>query len=60
MHSMNDLDITFDAFELSVTNQTMYDFGSELLELYEDGYTVDDVVEYGEWKLECDDVFSSF
>ena len=60
MHSMNDLDITFDAFELSVTNQTMYAFGSELLELYEDGYTVDDAVEYGEWKLECDDVFASF
>lgn len=57
---MNDLDITFDAFELSVTNQTCYDFGTELLELYEDGYTVDDAVEFGEWKLECDDVFSSF
>ena len=60
MHSMNDLDITFDAFELAVTNQTTYDFGTELLELYDDGYTVDDAVEFGEWKLECDDVFSSF
>ena len=60
MHSMNDLDITFEAFELSVTNQTTYDFGTELLELYDDGYTVDDAVEFGEWKLEHEDLFSSF
>ena len=58
---MNELDITFDTFRSEVLNSTSYPFeDAQLQEFYDDGYTVDDAVEFGEWKLECDDVFSSF
>ena len=54
MHSMNDLDITFDTFRSEVLNSTDYPFEEEQLqEFYDDGYTTFDTLEWAEWRLEC-------
>ena len=53
MHTMKDLDITFEQFALEVTSATPYEFSDALLsEFYEDGYTVMDTLDWAEWKLD--------
>lgn len=47
------MDMTFETFSNEVQSSTSYAFRSwELQELFEDGYTVDDAVEWAEWKLD--------
>ena len=54
MDTMKDLDITFDQFAQEVTAGTPYPFDStSLSEFYEDGYTVQDTLDWAEWRLEC-------
>ena len=54
MSSMNDLDITFDTFRSEVLDNTDYPFEDEQLqEFYQDGYTTQDTLDWGEWRLEC-------
>ncbi len=61
---MEHLDMTFDTFTDEVTTCTCYAFNEgELRELYDDGYTVDDAVEWAEWKLDSelfDHLFGEF
>ena len=60
MGSMNDLDMTFDTFRSEVLSLTSYGFDEETLrEFYDDGYNVDDTVEYAEWKLD-EGMFAEF
>ena len=57
---MNDLDMTFDTFRSEVLSLTSYGFDKETLrEFYDDGYNVDDTVEWAEWKLD-DGLFGDF
>jgi hypothetical protein len=54
MHSMNELDITYDTFRSEVLNSTDYPFEEEQLqEFYADGYTTFDTLDWAEWRLEC-------
>ena len=54
MDIMKDLDITFDQFAQEVTAGTPYPFDqASLSEFYEDGYTVQDTLDWAEWRLEC-------
>ena len=51
--SMNHIDMTFETFAAEVTSSTCYDFTlAELQEFYNDGYNIDDTVEWAEWKLD--------
>lgn len=55
MDTMNDLDITLDTFRSEVLGCTSYDFtDEELAEFYEDGYTVQDTLDWAEWKLDAE------
>jgi hypothetical protein len=50
---MNHIDMTFETFAAEVTSSTCYDFTlAELQEFYNDGYNIDDTVEWAEWKLD--------
>ena len=52
---MNDKDMDFEQFAQEVTSQTPFEFTDSLLyELFEDGYTVFDAVDWAEWKLDTD------
>jgi len=52
MDTMNDLDITLDTFRSEVLGCTSYAFTDEQLEeFYEDGYTVQDTLDWAEWRL---------
>jgi hypothetical protein len=54
MDTMKDIDITFEQFAQEVTEGTPYPFDStSLSEFYEDGYTVQDTLDWAEWRLEC-------
>ena len=45
--------MTFEQFALEVTSATPYEFYDALLsEFYEDGYTVQDTLDWAEWKLD--------
>lgn len=60
MDTMNDLDITLDTFRSEVLGCTSYDFTDEqLAEFYEDGYTVQDTLDWAEWKLD-EEMFPEF
>lgn len=60
MDTMNDLDITLDTFRSEVLGCTSYDFTDEQLEeFYEDGYTVQDTLDWAEWKLD-EEMFPEF
>ena len=52
---MNHLNMTFETFCDEVLTSTPYNFSDdELREFYDDGHSVDDTVEYGEWKLDSE------
>jgi len=54
------MNMTFETFCDEVQNDTSYIFSVwELQELFDDGYTVNDAVEWGEWKLD-DALFGDF
>ena len=60
MDTMNDLDITLDTFRSEVLGCTSYAFTDEQLEeFYEDGYTVQDTLDWAEWKLD-EEMFPEF
>jgi len=60
MHSMNEIDMTFETFASEVLNSTSYGFtDAELREFYDDGYTTFDTIEWAEWKLD-DGLFGDF
>ena len=57
---MNKNDMTFETFSDEVLTSTSYAFTQEeLREFYDDGYDVDDTVEWAEWKLDSD-LFGDF
>ena len=54
------MDMTFETFCNEVQTCTSYAFmEGELQELFDDGYTVDDAVDWAEWKLD-EDLFGDF
>ena len=49
------MDMTFETFCNEVQTSTSYSFlEDDLRDLFEDGYTVNDAVEWAEWKLDED------
>lgn len=57
---MNDKDMTLDTFRYLVLEGTSYAItDAEIEEFYEDGYDVDDTLEWCEWKLDSE-LFSEF
>ena len=47
------MDMTFETFCNEVQTCTSYAFlEGELLELFDDGYTVDEAIDWAEWKLD--------
>ena len=53
MDTMKDLDMPFEIFALEVVAATPYEFTPELLrEFYDDGFTVQDTIDWAEWKLD--------
>ena len=57
---MDHLNMTYETFCEEVLTLTPYNFSEdELREFYQDGHSVDDTVEYGEWKLDSE-LFGEF
>jgi hypothetical protein len=53
MIHMNDLDMDIPTFSALVRAKALLVFSeSEIVELWEDGYTVAEALQYGEWLLE--------
>ena len=52
---MNDKDMTLDTFRSLVLEGTSYAITEEeIVEFFEDGYDVDDTLEWCEWKLDSE------